>query len=142
MDAWRGVACLSVLFFHSLGAFSQEALWPALQAVRRVAIHGWLGLHLFFVISGFCIFERLAAARRSGETPAAFIADRARRIFPTYWVVVLLAIVIGLVAMPFNGTTLTTTLPLSLPRWLANAALLAPFTGQEPFLVVAWTLTC
>jgi peptidoglycan/LPS O-acetylase OafA/YrhL len=87
LEAWRGVACLAVLLFHSLGPYQHEPFWPALEPVRAVAGHGWTGLHLFFVISGYCIFERLRLALATGETPAEFIVDRAWRILPTYWVV-------------------------------------------------------
>ncbi len=39
IDAHRGVACLAVVLFHSLGAFAQVTLWAPLQPVRRVAMH-------------------------------------------------------------------------------------------------------
>lgn len=105
-------------------------------------MNGWVGVHLFFVISGFCIFERLAIAHARGESALAFSVDRARRIFPTYWSVVLLCLAIALLAMPFNGTPLHTNVSPSVTSWLANLSLVHTFTGHEAFIIVTWTLSC
>src|SRR5690606_21030767 len=47
--------------------------------------YGYLGVHLFFIISGFVIF---LSVRRA--TPRQFLASRVSRLYPAFWVAVLL----------------------------------------------------
>ena len=68
LDGLRGLALLGVLFFHAKGAL------PG----------GYLGVDLFFVLSGFLITSLLLAEHRDTGRIAlsAFWARRARRLFP------------------------------------------------------------
>ncbi len=58
--------------------------FPTLNIVSR---YGYLGVHLFFVISGFVIL--MTAYDRSIES---FSASRVARLFPAYWMAVLLTV--------------------------------------------------
>jgi peptidoglycan/LPS O-acetylase OafA/YrhL len=73
IDGLRAVAVLAVIAFH---AFPQ---WiPG----------GYVGVDIFFVISGFLISSQLIAAAERGELSfGAFYARRIRRIFPALIVV-------------------------------------------------------
>jgi peptidoglycan/LPS O-acetylase OafA/YrhL len=142
LEAWRGLACLAVVVFHSIGPLDGQPLWSPLEPLRTFAMKGWLGLHLFFVISGFCIFERLRVAQIAAEKPTEFLRDRLRRVFPTYWVVLALNLAIALLAMPFNGSSLASNLPASPTAWVTNLSLTFLFFDQNAFLVIAWTLAC
>ncbi len=68
LDGLRGIALLGVLFFHANGAL------PG----------GYLGVDLFFVLSGFLITSLLLAEHRDTGRIAlsSFWARRARRLFP------------------------------------------------------------
>ncbi len=71
IDLLRGIACLSVLLFHYLsrgprGGYMPGALWPMAESVAR---YGYLGVHLFFMVSGYVIFMSAV-----GRTPRAFVA--------------------------------------------------------------------
>ncbi len=68
LDGLRGVALLGVLFFHANGAL------PG----------GYLGVDLFFVLSGFLITSLLLAEHRdTGRIVlSAFLGRRARRLLP------------------------------------------------------------
>ena len=67
LDAWRGVACLMVITYHSTlmqrshvataGAGTLEAL---ARWIVRATSHGNAGVALFFVISGYCIHRGTA----------------------------------------------------------------------------------
>jgi len=89
LDLLRLVAALAVLLFHVTardhgrwaGGLPAEVL-PHLAPVTR---YGYLGVHLFFVISGFVV---LTSAR--GRSTRAFVASRVSRLYPAYWAAVLL----------------------------------------------------
>lgn len=142
IDAWRGAACLGVLVFHCFGSSMHQPIWGPLEWVRAVARHGWLGLHIFFVLSGYCIFERIRAALRHDETPGAFLLDRALRIYPTYVAVLITSIAMNLLASPLNHTSFAQNVPPSPGYWLSNFTLVHVFVGDTPYLLVTWTLAC
>jgi peptidoglycan/LPS O-acetylase OafA/YrhL len=68
LDGLRGVAIAAVVAYHAFG-------WPR---------GGWLGVHLFFVLSGFLITTLLLDERAATGRIAlgAFYARRARRLLP------------------------------------------------------------
>lgn len=68
LDGLRGVALLGVLFFHS----------------RKLLVGGYLGVDLFFVLSGYLITSLLISERAATGRIAlgAFWIRRARRLFP------------------------------------------------------------
>src|SRR4030095_6199898 len=81
IDGLRGIALLGVLAFHAHGALRG----------------GYLGVDLFFVLSGFLITRLLLAEHRASGTIdlRAFWVRRARRLFPA---LLLLMPAIGLYA--------------------------------------------
>jgi peptidoglycan/LPS O-acetylase OafA/YrhL len=87
IDFLRGLACLSVVAFHFLHR-GQQGGWlvdPALPWLQSMAELGHLGVHLFFMISGFVILMTA-----EGATVRSFIASRVSRLYPAFWVGVLL----------------------------------------------------
>lgn len=48
----RGIACLAVYFVHF---FSEQKLLPASKLLVKASEYGYLGVQVFFVISGFII---------------------------------------------------------------------------------------
>lgn len=81
IDGLRGVAVGLVLLFHS-GVFGA----------------GWVGVWIFFVISGFVIASarigETASPLRFGERFADFLSRRAFRIFPLYALIIVLGAVV------------------------------------------------
>ena len=142
LGAWRGVAALSVLLFHSFGRFEQESIWGPLEPVRHAAGFGWLGVHLFFVISGYCIAEKITALSRRQAGPTAFWKNRLGRILPPYWAALLFALALNLAAVPFNHVPWRAQLPASPSDALEHLLLIEPYFGRPASLLVAWTLTC
>ncbi len=140
LGAWRGLAALAVTLFHSFGAFYAAPVWAPLAPVRSAAEWGWLGLHLFFVISGVCIWIRLTRALRTGESVAAFWQDRARRIFPTYWAALVLAAALNVLTRTFSPNATVPILPANAGAGIADLTLTHLFAGTTPYLLVSWTL--
>jgi peptidoglycan/LPS O-acetylase OafA/YrhL len=83
VDALRGVAALLVMLFHYTTRY-QEKFGHVSPPAFEVS-WGYLGVNLFFMISGFVIFMTLERTRR----PADFLVSRFSRLFPAYWVAAL-----------------------------------------------------
>jgi peptidoglycan/LPS O-acetylase OafA/YrhL len=140
IQAGRGAACLWVVVFHSLASYSSAALPAALEYVRILSRWGWLGVHVFFAISGWCIAERLAKGMRTKESGGHFAIERALRIYPTYWAALFATILLRAAAVPFNTENFSHSVPGGLVDWIGSIFLLSPYLGRDPFLVVSWSL--
>ena len=81
LDGLRGIAVLLVLLAHSTPP-TGRGLAGATAAVLRT---GWVGVDLFFVLSGFLITRILLRTRERPDYFRAFYARRARRILPLYY---------------------------------------------------------
>ena len=76
LDGLRALCFLSVFFFHcNIEGFQL----------------GWAGVSVFFTISGFLITEILINSKNSNSYFKSFYARRALRIFPIYYLYILLA---------------------------------------------------
>lgn len=89
LDLLRFLAALAVVLYHFTG-FGGAGAWPSpardvFPEMAPVTRFGYLGVDLFFVISGFVI---LMSAW--GRGPGEFGISRLVRLMPAYWVSVLL----------------------------------------------------
>jgi peptidoglycan/LPS O-acetylase OafA/YrhL len=112
IDALRGIAALGVVLYHAVqqtgGTRNYILKWPAL-GVQFLSSYGYVGVFLFFVISGFCIHLQWARANAAGNPIevqfATFWKRRIRRLYPPY----LIALVLYLLFAALNsGIHLTT----------------------------------
>ena len=91
LDGIRAIAIWMVLLVHIITGFPnpQGALgflpWPVQVAIG----HGWLGVDLFFMLSGFLITGILLDTRERPHYLRNFYARRFLRIMPLYFTVVL-----------------------------------------------------
>lgn len=109
IDALRGAACLWVMLHHTFGyqslAFMHSAVpsgtWHRpLAALSAFSNIGWLGVNLFLVLSGFCLFYPLAARSDLREIRlnlGQFARRRARRILPPYYAALVLLSVLEII---------------------------------------------
>jgi peptidoglycan/LPS O-acetylase OafA/YrhL len=100
LDGIRGIAIAAVLLYHvvTLGypvIGSPTAAFPIEKAVLGVAEYGWLGVDLFFALSGFLITGILTDTREYPRYFRTFFARRALRIFPLYYVSLFLLLIVG-----------------------------------------------
>jgi peptidoglycan/LPS O-acetylase OafA/YrhL len=140
LEAWRGFACISVVLFHSFAALSGQPMPALLAPVRAVAGFGWFGVDLFFVISGYCIAEKAASMSGLRGSARRFLTGRFLRILPPYWCALALSFAVGLLAMRFNGLSLSAVLPQSPRAWLAEIFLCQPYLNTRAELLVSWSL--
>jgi peptidoglycan/LPS O-acetylase OafA/YrhL len=92
LDGIRGVAVLMVLSFHLF--YNRDGLTGYLRRALFVVDSGWVGVDLFFVLSGFLITGILLRTKESPRYFRTFYARRALRIFPLYYGVVIVAVLI------------------------------------------------
>lgn len=76
LDALRGIAILAVVAFHNFDSLQFFGF-------------GWMGVDLFFVLSGFLITELLLHSVGTRHYFRNFFARRMLRIFPVYYAVLL-----------------------------------------------------
>src|SRR5512134_3284645 len=110
--------------------------------VEFAALLGWCGVDLFFVLSGFLITGILIDARGSNRYFSSFYARRTLRIFPLYYLVVFVALVL----VPLSQTLHRVLVgpypdPPHLPCWLYYTNFsIAERRLVHGWLDIAWSL--
>jgi len=85
LDSLRGIACLSVLLFHYTTKYS-EIFSTSITTQLFNFKYGGQGVDLFFIVSGFVIFLTI----KKNTKPVDFVYKRFTRLYPTFWICVLL----------------------------------------------------
>ncbi len=149
LDYLRGIAILSVFLYHciapNLANGELQLEWNGWLRDLRVPpstlamipfMFGWIGVPIFFVVSGFCIHLSHAKSRAKGWD--VYLIRRFFRIYPPY----LLALLFFALVFPWTKLDFTTTLRhahsqflFSLSSLVSHVALLHNFHGG-----VAWTI--
>jgi len=112
IDALRGIAALGVVFYHAVDQTNKVVpsglLKYPVRLLQYVSSFGYIGVFLFFVISGFCIHLQWARAQASGQQSqikfGAFWKRRLRRLYPPYVIVLCLFFLITAFSVGINVT--------------------------------------
>ncbi|MFF2922104.1 acyltransferase family protein [Streptomyces celluloflavus] len=91
LDGLRLLAALMVVFYHYVAlarpwGHATDTIFPT---AHRAAQYGWLGVEVFFLISGFVICMSVW-----GRTLGEFAVSRVSRLFPAYWAGILLTVAV------------------------------------------------
>lgn len=90
LDGIRGLAALMVLWAH-FPQVDGGLLMRYFQQASRLFYAGYLGVDIFFALSGFLITRILLHEKQSGTLSfSRFYLKRSLRIFPLYYLVILL----------------------------------------------------
>jgi peptidoglycan/LPS O-acetylase OafA/YrhL len=97
LDGLRSFALLFVILTHWFSFFVD---WDSFFALPLFFIHyGWIGVDLFFVLSGFLITGILLDSKTKAHFFLNFYIRRALRILPLYYLV----LVLFMVVLPLTG---------------------------------------
>lgn len=134
LDAVRGFAVL-VVFVHNID------IYPSLH-LGLIASNGWMGVDLFFVLSGFLITGILVDTKKSEDYFKNFYIRRCLRIWPLYY----LALLFMFVIVPFlRPSEVQTIFSARSSPWWAYPLFLQNFLVPIPtmatgLLAVTWSL--
>jgi peptidoglycan/LPS O-acetylase OafA/YrhL len=130
LDWLRLFAALAVVAFHYL--FRGEAgggfLDVGYPQAAGIAIYGYLGVHLFFLISGYII-----AWSAEGRGWLDFALARFVRLYPGFLVCMTLTFVVLLSVQPEWGN-------VTLRQYVANLFMFAPTLGEDFVDGVYWSI--
>jgi peptidoglycan/LPS O-acetylase OafA/YrhL len=140
----RGVAAAWVFLFHC-GDFLRHPLPQAAHALGFLGAAGYMGVDIFFVLSGFVLALNYtdAAVHRSPSSYMGFLWKRLARIYPVHIAaLVLLVIVEG--AFRLHGTHLLPRTRYSIEGLLRTLTLTHGWSIpiEKTWNTVSWSLSC
>lgn len=138
IDALRGASALAVVMFH-LNAIQYYKPSPAVpQSWARLVAQGYLGVAVFFVLSGFCIGQSWSKSSGAG----GFFRRRFRRIYPAYFASLMLTLGGILAWKQIHGTNDILAVPATPAHIVATLLLCTdPATHFSTVNWVYWSLT-
>ena len=103
IDALRGIAALGVVLYHAIeqgkNVLPNNLFDYPVRLIQFISSFGYIGVFLFFVISGFCIHLQWAKARAAGIEPdvrfGPFWKRRLRRLYPPYIIALVLFLLVA-----------------------------------------------
>ena len=130
IDLLRFIAALAVVFFHyAFRGYAADGLskmpYPLLAPLAK---YGYLGVELFFMISGFVILMTAA----SGSLKR-FVISRVVRLYPAFWACCTITFAMALWLGSPDGE-------VSWKQYLVNMTLLSEFVGVQDIDGVYWSL--
>lgn len=139
IQALRGLAALSVLLFHIYELHRQARPQNIGGGFPEFFSNGYMGVDLFFVISGFIMVYVTRSTRHGASGARAFIYARITRIYPTWWIFAsIMALYFWInYGVPVDIARLEPN--QSVFKYLLKSFFLIPQTGV-PVLGLGWSL--
>lgn len=141
LDLLRGAAVLAVIVLHTshhvIGRgvpLFDDWFWPVIR-------HFYLGVQLFFVVSGYCIMGAVESAQSDASPIMTYMRRRIRRIYPPYWFSLMLLIALGGMTVVIARKAWWEVFPLTRIDWLLNVVLLQQLFGAPDASLPYWSLS-
>jgi peptidoglycan/LPS O-acetylase OafA/YrhL len=93
IDCLRGLAAISVCFFHFV--YGNSHYLPSDNYIKRIGSYGFLGVDIFFILSGFILPLSLEYSNYSLKNYFTFILKRLIRIDIPYLITILLCLALA-----------------------------------------------
>lgn len=143
LDGVRGFAILWVLLFHFY-ALLPKAAWAVIPGLEGFANLGWIGVSLFFTLSGYLIIPMVADQKSEPGFFARFWCRRAFRLLPVY-ALLLISFLVARAGWPESSPGRERLLDSTIPLWsyatfTQNIVMASQnYLGNE-WLRVSWSL--
>lgn len=129
IDLLRITAALGVVVYHyTFSGYARHLTSIAYPSLSVVTRYGYLGVDMFFTISGFVVL--LSAW---GRRPSEFVISRVVRLYPAYWVAVTLTTIVAI-------TLSRGMFKITPVQYAANMTMLNSVAHIANIDVVYWTL--
>jgi peptidoglycan/LPS O-acetylase OafA/YrhL len=139
LDGLRGIAILLVMAFHIFKRAAYFTKHETLLFISELSYIGWMGVDIFFCLSGFLITSILLRTKTDAHYFRNFYARRILRIFPLYYFVI---IVISIL-LPWLDPGHVPSLPVILPfllTYLQNWMEFFKIASLPLSLGITWSL--
>lgn len=99
IQSLRAFAAIYVMMFHCIPFWNHLSNDYLSNILVFISSHGYVGVDIFFVISGYVIGLSLREKEKNIKTGVVFILKRFTRIFSGYWPILLLTIIFAYVGI-------------------------------------------
>ena len=89
IEPLRGLAAVWVFVYHFSFSHAFQSAFPSCHALLKA---GDRAVPMFFVISGYCLAVALSRGIVHGQSFRDFLMQRARRIYPTFWLSIIVIV--------------------------------------------------
>lgn len=137
LDGLRAVAILVVLWHNcTAGLYRGDSL---IKIINLLSNAGWIGVELFFVLSGFLITGILLDSEKTSQQFSNFYVRRVLRIFPPYYTLLITILVILPVVLS-QPSPLASNFTQTIFYWFFLNNWSSPLIGGTPALSHLWSL--
>lgn len=139
LDGLRGIAVILVMALHLFKRAAYFTEHPVLETFTQFTTVGWVGVDIFFTLSGFLITSILLKSKTDEHYFRNFYVRRVLRIFPLYYAAIAFVLLFAPKVEPEFTEQLGTALPIML-LYQQNWALLFKDFHITQYLGITWSL--
>ncbi len=130
INTLRFIAALGVVIYHyTFSFYYRDVPYVDIPLLRQLSQYGYLGVDLFFIISGFVI-----SLSAEGRGAYAFFKSRVGRLYPVFWV----SAIITSLFLIFGGHLIYSE--MSWTRFLASMTMMPELFNADALDGTYWTL--